>query len=369
MTLHESLCTFARGQLRRAVLVAGAGAGALLLGAVPASASASTPVWSFRSIDNMHATRDFVCWQQSASYIAQVAAADRGTNANFASIATPYDAPGNYHQCTPRDPIAYEQTWSRALHSQGLHVWFRQTWFNWEGSYNAPKLTATTTPAIRLGTATAVLSGTDTTSYLAKTYHFILDHPQLYANGDVFTPEAEPQNGGITNSYGHYTGSLQFADWPTLNRWMRDSMTVDTAAFRSLGKSVTVGYWGLPCSNYRYNGSDNIDASTIAQMGVYVTDCYFRNPQDMVNGLNVVHNSYHVPVVVGEWGEIWDRGAQPTTSQVTTSVMNALTGLPYVRGLNYWESIGGWGGEGLMDQHTLQTNPTYNVIARQFART
>jgi len=366
MALHDRIL-HALQQRLRTVVVLSSTITALLLSSVPSGAFALTnPTWTLRSIDNMHASRDFVCWQQSPSFMAAVAQAEKSANTNYAAIATPYDAPANYHQCSmPKDPIAYETAWVQALRAAGLQIWFRQTWFNWEGSYGAPKLTSTTTPAIKPGTATNVLNGTDTTSYMAKTYHFILDHRGLFANGDIFTPEAEPQNGGIRQSYGGCNISCQFEDWPSLNRWLRDSMTVHTAAFRQLGLSVTVGYWGLPCSNNKWNGANNIEASTITQMIFYVTDCYYKDVPTLVSHLELIHNTYNAPVIVGEWGEIWD--TDPVTVQREVgSAMSAVSTLPYIRGFNYWQGIGGSGGEGLIDKTMLTLNQTGLVVKSKF---
>jgi hypothetical protein len=373
MAQHAHLLVDAWRRIRRAALVT-VTSGALLLAAMPhGAAAATTPsrtvpssigtTWAVRSIDNMHASRDFVCWQQGSSFMSSLATSERLANANYATVDTPYDPAGNYHQCTPANPMAYETSWVRALRAQDLHVWFRQNWFNWEGSYDAPKLTATTSPAIPLGTAGAVLNGTDTRSYLARTYHFILDHPALFANGDIFTPESEPQNGGVRESYGTCSGPCQFADWATFNSWLRDSMTVDAAAFKKLGLQVTVGYWGLQCSDNRYKGQDNIEASTIAQMGVYAADCYFKSVQSLNEHITQLHNAYHIPVVVGEFGDIWDRGAQPVTAAEVSSAVTTAAGLGYVRGFNYWQAYGGSGGEGLVDKTTLKLNATGLAVA------
>src|SRR4030088_195445 len=174
---QHPLFTDAWRRLRGAVLVTGTSA-ALLIAALPHGAAASTTDstasrsatkasasagWTVKSIDNMHASRDFVCWQQSAAFMASIASAERAANANTATVDTPYDAAGTYHRCSPSSPMAYEAAWVQALRAQGLHVWFRQNWFNWEGGYGAPKLTAATSPAIRLGTAAGVLNGSDTT--------------------------------------------------------------------------------------------------------------------------------------------------------------------------------------------------------------
>jgi hypothetical protein len=358
----------ARRHLGRAALVAG-GAAALVVGALPHGALAAgssrsvttgTSSWTLRSVDTMHVSRDYMCWQQTSGVMASIAASVRSTHANFSTVDTPYDAASGYHQCTPSDPVAYEAAWVHALRAEGLHVWFRQTWFTWEGSYGAPKLTASTTPAIQLGTAANVLNGSDTTSYLARTYRFILAHPGLYANGDMLTPEPEPVNGGIRTGYG-CSGPCQFTDWATLNRWLRDSMTVDSAAFRQLGLQVSVGNWGLPCANHKY-----IEDSTIAQMGTYNTDCYFRNANEMVSRLAWAHNTYHVPVVVGEWGDIWDGGQQPATAGKLATVMSAVANLPYVSGFNYFQVFSGDQGEGLVDHTTLQLNPTGTELVNHF---
>lgn len=303
--------------------------------------------WQLRSIDNMHATRDYMCDQQSPDFMTTIARRDRELNATIATVATPYDAPSNYHQCVPDDPIAYETAWVQALRAEGLHVWFRQTWFNWEGSYGAPKLTAT----IPLGrSAAAVLDSTDTISYLAKTYHFILDHPGLYADGDLFTPEPEPINGGVRIGWG-CSGACQFPDWTVVNRWLRDSMTVDRAAFRQLGLSVSVGHWGLPCATYRY-----FDAATVTAMGNFNTDCYFRDAVELRSRLDWLSATYGVPVEVGEWGEIWDHGEEPVSSDVTRAVLQAISSDPDVVGFNYFQSWSGDTGEGLIDHQTLELN-------------
>jgi hypothetical protein len=375
MGLHHHLFDAARRHLGRAVLVTGA-LGALVVGTLPNSALAAdinprtttttrttTPAaapWSFRSVDTMHVTRDYMCYQQTAGFMASIAHSSRSLHTNFSTITTPYDAPANYHQCTPKDPIAYETAWVRALRGEGLHVWFRQTWFNWEGSYGAPKLTADTTPAIRLGSAAAVLNGSDTTSYMARTYRFILAHRGLYANGDMFTPEPEPVNGGIRIGYG-CSGPCQFPDWATFNSWLRDSMTVDSAAFRQLGLQVSVGNWGLPCANHKY-----IEDSTIAQMGTYNTDCYFRDTTELVSRLTWAHNTYHVDIVVGEWGDIWDGGLQPTTTREVSATLAALARLPFVRGLNYFQIFSGDQGEGLVDHNTLLLNSTGREMMNHF---
>jgi hypothetical protein len=376
MALRDRFLRALRLHLRPLAIVLGS-AGAVLLGSLPSGAFAasgplalstasSTNPWAIRSIDNMHASRDFVCWQQPSSFISSVAASERSAGAGFATIATPYDSPSNYHQCSnPKDPVAYEQTWVNAIRAQGMRVWFRQTWFNWEGSYGAPKLTSSTSPSIPLGSADAVLNGSDTTSYLARTYHFILDHPALYRDGDIFTPEAEPQNGGILQSYGGCSGPCQFSDWHSFNLWLQDSMKVDSAAFQQIGRRVSVGAWGLPCSNNRWHGADNIEPLTLAMMGVYVTDCYFRDIPSLLSHLDIVHSSYNIDVVVGEWGEIWDTD-QLTTSASISSTLTALRSLSYVRGVNYWQGIGGGGGEGLIDKTTLQLNANGQQVASQF---
>jgi len=298
-----------------------------------------------RSIDNMHFSRDFMCYQRSAADIQAVVAAEVAAHADTVTVDMPYDDPSNYRVCTPSDPNAYEARWLSIIRAQGRHVWFRQMWLNWQGNYGAPKLAG---PAIPLGTDTAaVLAGTDTTSYLARTYRWILAHPSFFRSGDIFTPESEPENAGIMPAC---TATCQFSSYAAADAWYAASMLVDRAAFSQLGLSVKVGYWGLTCS------SNYLTPATIRSMGVYVTDCYKQTPAELVAKLQWLHTRYGVPIILGEWGDIWDAGVQSAVVARIDGAYSALRQQPYLVGISYWQAYDGTTGEGLVDHTTLRLN-------------
>jgi hypothetical protein len=311
---------------------------------------AHLPALQVRSVDNMHLSRDTMCHQVSASRIEAVVAAEAQAHADTATIDMPYDAASGYFKCIPRDPGAYERRWIQAIRQAGMHVWFRQQWLTWQGNEGAPKLTPTTQPPIPIGDdPAAVLDGRDTSSYLAMTYRWVLGHREFFASGDIFTPESEPANAGILPDC---KAPCMFADRATADRWLADSMTVDRAAFSAIGVDVRVGYWGLACT------PDVASPATAQSMGVFVTDCYYREPAVLTAKLTALHAAYGVPIILGEWGDIWDGGHQPAMSAAIDDVCAALASLPFVVGLNYWQGYGeSKTGEGIIDRTRLTLNP------------
>jgi hypothetical protein len=313
--------------------------------------------WQYRAIDTMAASHDKECYQLTQSQIGALIATDASAAVTDVPISSPFDDPSAYVSCTP--VAGYMDKFVAAARAHGLNIWIRSHWLSWQGGYGVPKLTPTTSPAMQLGTATAVLAGTDTTSYLAKTFRWILSRPAgFWQSGDIFTPASEPENAGILP---YCTAPCMFSSYTQFNQWLRDSMTVATAAFTRLGVSVHVGWWGLTCDNRK------IDASTIAQMGPYVTDCYFKDPTTLVSKLTALHSYYGVPVVLGEWGDIWDGGAEPATAIEVNTVLTALRPLSFLVGVNYFRDWGGNQGEGIVDKSTLLFNAAGGEVKLDFA--
>ncbi|MBV9101582.1 MAG: hypothetical protein JO198_11145 [Candidatus Dormibacteraeota bacterium] len=299
--------------------------------------------------------------QQFSSDASSIVAADRATHATYATYDGPYDpSAAGYTSCVPGPlaPIDFERTWVNAIHAAGLHAWFRQTWNTWKGLYGERVLTYSTSPQIPYETSggvNAVLSGVDSNSYLARTYRFIIGHPELFANGDIFTPQSEPDGAGIGCS------KCQFPSTSEYNRFLRDSMAVDRMAFADLGRNVTVGMWGVSCTQLI------LDSTTVSQMGVVSTDCYMRSAAQLASALAGIHATYGVPVAVGEWGDIWDQAQQPALNNELNAVMSVLSSAPYVVGVNYWQAIGGPGGEGLVDPANLQLNSAGGAVGAWYS--
>ncbi len=343
-------------QLLPAAAVLGLGLGALTTLSSPVAASSPSP-WGLRSIDTMAMSKDHLRDQVPPSVIQAELVADRSTGANTVAIEVPYDPASSY---SPPVTPGYEATWVSTAHALGLHVWFRSHWNSWQGDYNFPKETPSTSPGRALGTAGPVLSGQDTTSYLALTYHWILSHPSYFRNGDIFTPAAEPENAGIAP---YCQGPCMFATVAVFNQWLQDSMTVDRAAFASLHVSVRVGYWGTSgwIASHGY-----LSQATVQAMGVLAVDDYLQSPAALAANLAQIEATYRVPLVVGEWGDIWDGGDQALMAPEVGAVMTAVSQLPYVTGFNYFRDIGYGQGEGILNPSTLQLNASGAMVAHWF---
>jgi hypothetical protein len=319
--------------------------------------AAPPPSWGLRSIDTMAESKDQMHNQVPASSIQEELQTDKSAGANTVAIEVPYDAASSY---APPVTPGYEATWVNTAHSLGLHVWFRSHWNTWEGDYGFPKETPTTVPERALGTAAAVLDGQDTTSYLALTYHWILDNPDYFRDGDIFTPASEPENAGIEP---YCTDPCMFSSDAVFNQWLQDSMTVDRAAFASLGLAVQVGYWGISGWNATHGV---VSQATVNEMGVFDVDDYFQSPVALVANLSQIEATYQVPLVLGEWGDIWDGGNQALMVPEINSIMAAVSELNYVVGFNYFRDIGYSQGEGILDPTTMQLNSAGLAVSHWF---
>lgn len=279
-----------------------------------------TARWSIRSVSSMKETKDKVCGQDSASYVGRwvVKAADLGVN--YVSVETPYDNPS----CG--SSVAYTRRWIDAIRAQGLRVWHRHMPLAFEGIYDTPK---------RRG------------DYLTLISRYIRDNPELFAEGDIFTPIPEPQNGGIQGVTWCGNGVCQFRSKEEFNRWLRDAMDVADTAFRAigLGGKIQIGYYGFDgfvawgAHNPDWDGI--LEDATVAKMGNITIDHY---PEligaDMQSDLDELHRRYPgIPVIIGEWGSVGpgDKGGQVRDS------MGAARKDPLIKGFNYWHM--GAGGE------------------------
>ncbi|MBV9526039.1 MAG: hypothetical protein JOZ46_09545 [Candidatus Dormibacteraeota bacterium] len=315
---------------------------------------------SIRSIENGLMSGTTECHEMSPVFIYTLIEDEKALGANAATVDMPYDGPDGYAECQPVDPAAYESTWVSAIHQVGLRVWFRQAWNTWAAYYGEPKFSYATSPSVPYegaGGAADVLSGADTGSYLAKTYHFILDHASYFANGDIFTPASEADGAGIGPNPGCAAALCEFPSIPEFNRFLRDSLTVDREAFKQIGVDVFVGLFGTSCEYL-----DRLEPDTVTAMGIVSTDCYVPSAARLLRDLDTMHETYGSPVVLSEWGDIWDEAREPQTQDSVSQALEAVVKSPFVGGMGYWQGIGGPGGEGLIDYPTLQiTSAGYSL--------
>jgi hypothetical protein len=291
---------------------------------VPSSGSSGN--WTIQSVDSMKSTKDAICGQRDINWINKFLDKAVELGATHVAIDTPYDNPS----CG--DALAYTKTWVTAARNHGLKVWHRHMPLAFEGIYNAAK---------------------SKSNFLTMISNYVKNNSSLFANGDIFTPIPEPQNGGINGVTGCANGVCQYDSAAAFNQWLRDAMDTSTQAFQSIGKSVKIGYFGFDGfvawgdNNPDWNGI--LEDSTIQKMGHIAVDHYPEVVNDnMANDLKELEARYPgVPIIISEWGTI---NGQNTEQEVKNS-MGAAANDKNVAGFNYWQFGPEGSGEQLIDDN------------------
>jgi hypothetical protein len=321
--------------------------------------------WNFRSIDTMSRSRDQAqsqLFKPQIVFFCQQLARLHPTHLTYCG---PYDAPSTYGA-----QPGWMEAWLGAIRATGRHVWFRMLWNNWQGTFSQPILTANTTPAIPYetdGRVTAVLSGSDTTSYLYKTYQWILDHPTVFQDGDVFSPASEPSNAGI-EPYSAQTPA-QFPNLAAYVAWLADVTVLCRVAFQHIGKQVFVGFMS---PGWVSGAANAISSDTARILGSPMSvDTYVTQPQQVVNILAALSYTWRSTMVLGEWG-VTSGTTESSRVQAVNATYGAVSALPFVVGVNYFE---GWSypgnsdsGDGLLNPNTLQILPHGQTVGQWFLR-
>ncbi len=337
-----------------------------------ASLATASSAWSVRDVGMTALTHDTVCHQYDQSSMTRLVGYIPQLHANFASDDVPYDDASGF-DCAPGplSPADYLKAWADTIHAAGLHVLFRGNWNHWAGDYGQAKLSYSTNPAIPFesgGGLQAVLSGQDTSSYIGLTYQWILHHADVFQDGDIFEPFGEPQNNGIANgpagtSAAHCPQNLcQFPSTAAFNQWLSDFGQADQAAFRTIGKNVASGWFGLAGNFYPY-----VTPSALSYTDTYNVDHFTTNFTTFTSDIRASYNAFGKRMVV-EWGDFQDNGAEPATANTTDEFLGWLAQQPYVIGEEYWQLTGSGsnGPEAAVDFGTGQMTPAGQEVAKWF---
>jgi hypothetical protein len=294
---------------------------------IPTNTGTSSLGWQIKSIDAMKDTKDAICGQRPQSWIERWVDKAVELGANYVAISTPYEDPscGNARE--------YTKMWITAIRSRGLKVWHRQMPLAFEGIYSTSKSAA--------GKDISIIT------------NYIKNNPDMYAEGDIFTPIPEPQNGGISGVTYCANGYCQFSNPSDFNSWLRQLMTESSNAMNTIGLGggkVKIGYFGF--DGFVAWGANNpdwqgiLEDATVSQMGNITVDHYPEAiGSTMKTGLDELQARYPgVPVVIGEWGTINNTNVE---QEVKDSMGAAKR--PGVIGFNYWQFGPGGAGEQLIN--------------------
>ena len=296
----------------------------------------------FTSVDVMKLTKDVVRNQLTDSDINSVVDALSQTHAKYIAISVPLDASSDYPapKPAPRTAEAFTQAWADAIHQHNMKVLWRGTWSGIEGIYDFPRRAGQS--RFPPGSASSAISDGDTT-WLGKTYLYIVNHPSYFRDGDIWAPLPERTEGIFQDntSFLPYDGPGIQANYAN---FFNDLKLVSNQAFGSLGIKV---YTGWTSNNLSEINSGWLSPAVFESAGVTATDYYGDNhsPEEMENSLILAYQKTHRQIYLQEWSDYWNGKLAPRQREDYLDSMyqtfQHLGDAGVLMGFNYW---GGWPG-------------------------
>lgn len=288
--------------------------------------------WEFQAIDTMKLSRDLAREKlNDASFNSTISTQVRlikETGATHIVIATPYD----------EEFLPFMRRWVRESRDQGLLIWFRGNFSGWEGWFSYPDITRET--------------------HTQKIKDFILRHPDLFEDGDVFTscPECENGGPGDPRMNGDVDGYKAFliADYKATQE-----------SFDAIGKKVQTNFYSMNGDVARLI----MDKQTTAALGGFVTiDHYVKTSAQMKKDLADYVTRSNGSIVIGEFGapvpDIHGNMSPDAQAQWIDEMMEVFVENPSVMGLNYW--VGSGGSTQLWDYDGTNIRPAVEVLKKHF---
>jgi hypothetical protein len=304
------------------------------------------PWWGVQSVDTMKYSRDLSAEKMSDpsfdSVIDQQVRDIAEIGATHVGIATPYD----------EEFVPMLKRWVNAARKYNLRVWFRGNFSGWEEWFGYPKMSRD--------------------EHIIKTQNFILNHPDLFSDGDIFSgcPECENGGPGDPRRTGDTTGHRLF---------LIAEYQMEKQSFQKVGKQVSVGY-----NSMNFDVATLVmDKKTTAALGGVVTiDHYVNTPEQLVRDIQALSLQSGGKIFLGEFGvpipDINGKLSDKEQAQWITDALEKLVDEPTVIGLNYWVGVGGstqiWDSEGNSKPAVLVLRAFFNprilegTVADQYNR-
>lgn len=283
-----------------------------------ANADSESRFWKYQCIDTMKTSRDRARnWQYSTDLhhsVSKQVSLIKSMGANCIAIDTPYDA----------EFLPYMRSWVTEARKQDLHIWFRGNFSSWEAWFEYPK-------------------GMTSKELLPRTASFIEKNQDLFADGDIFTPAPEGENGGEFNQ-------VEIDEHVAFRKFLIDEYTVAKTAFAKIGKNVEVNWLSM-------NGGlakRMLDKQTISQIGDTVAlDHYIKTAPEMSEFITYFADKFGAKLVIGEMGApIPDINGSMTEDEQAAFIDSLYLELfkqrDKITGVNYWV---------LYDSSTALINP------------
>ncbi len=283
--------------------------------------SYALPVPFIASIDTMKESKDTEDNPLSNARIAEDINLSASLNVNYITVNTHFDH------------AEYMARWVSAIRAAGKHVWFRAGFKGWDRSDSG-----VFTPAM----------------YLQKLEAFILSHPSLFRSGDIFDPNAEPENGAYWSvMYGpnwSWQPDAPNAATDAFNQFIIESTDTADRAFQRLGIPgiVTTVHSVDP---WTASNTAALYPSTIQRMrGLVTVDAYpdsgatdpGKAAKAWIQQIEEIHNARpDAYILIGEMGFPLKKPVDDVTqASVLKAELDALSHIPYLVGINYWVGAG-----------------------------
>ncbi len=273
------------------------------------NSSAPEKLFAFQSIDTMKYSRDLarekIASDSFDSVIEMQVAAIAKTGATHIAIATPYDA----------EFLPFLKRWVAAARLHKLNVWFRGNWSGWEGWFGYSKMSRA--------------------QHIDKTRRFILEHADLFSDGDVFSACPECENGGLGDPRVTH-------DTQGYRTFLIDEYAATKKAFHDIQKDVASNYFSM---NGDVAKLVMDQATTKALDGVLTIDHYVKTPEELDQDIREFAKLSGGKVILGEWGapipDINGDQSENDQSAWIDATLKLLAKNKAVLGLNYWVNVGG----------------------------
>lgn len=264
--------------------------------------------WDVQSIDTMKFSRDLAREKASDQkydiVIDNLLAGIAKTGATHVAIGTPYD----------EEFVPYMRRWVTYARKHKLSVWFRGNFSGWEQWFGYNKMTKE--------------------EHLTATTTFIRNHPDLFAEGDIFSSCPECENGAIGDP--RHNGAVE-----EYKKFLIDQYTVSSEAFKSINKKVATNYFSMNGDVARLLMSKDF---TRKVGGLVVIDHYVKTPQQLNEDINEYARLSGGKVVLGEFGapipDINGDFSDQEQTEWMRETMRLLTQNENLVGVNYWTSVG-----------------------------
>ncbi len=263
--------------------------------------------WKVQSVDTVKYSRDLARSEISNPNLDSIIdeqvkdIADIG--ANYVAIDTPYD-----EEFRP-----YLIKWVESARRHNLNVWFRGNFSGWEKWFDYQSISSE--------------------DHLKMTSNFILNNPDLFKDGDIFTACPECENGTIGDP--RSTGNLD-----EYRSFMINEYQITKNDFKKINKKVI--------SNFNSMNGDVamavMDKPTTQSMdGIVTIDHYVADPEKITDYINLISENSGGKIVLGEFGApIPDLNGNLDEDQQSIWINEALNKIAQsnnIIGINYWTNI------------------------------